>query len=157
MRVELLAVGKKMPAWVQDGVAQYAKRMRSGAVQWQLTEVEAERRRAGLSAEQCRQREAERILARIDERRHVCLLDERGKPWSTVQLSQQLSQWMQAGDPLTLIAGGPDGVDDRVRARANSCWSLSALTLPHPLVRVVVAEQLYRANSLLQGHPYHRE
>ena len=101
-------------------------------------------------------REAEALLAAIPEKAHVIALDNRGASWSTEQVAEQLERWQELGKSLVLLIGGADGLHPSVRQRADQMWSLSALTFPHPLVRVVLAEQLYRAQSLLDNHPYHR-
>ena len=100
--------------------------------------------------------EGERILAAIPDNHHVVALDVKGKAWSTEQLAQQLAHWQADGRDVSLLVGGPDGLTDDCLQRANQRWSLSALTFPHPLVRIVMAEQLYRAWAVLQNHPYHR-
>lgn len=145
-----------MPAWITQGYEEYAKRMpRECALD--LVEIAPEKRTKTTSVPQMKAKEADRLLAAIPQGHFVVALDEKGKHWSTQQLSQQMERWLQQGQDLSLIIGGPDGLDDRVKQRANQTWSLSALTFPHPLVRVVLAEQLYRAWSLLNNHPYHRE
>ena len=97
------------------------------------------------------------MLARISPSDFVVMLDERGKHFSTRELAQQLERWQHQGSDIVLLAGGPDGFTQEIRARANQTWSLSRLTFPHPLIRVIVAEQIYRAWSVLQNHPYHRD
>ncbi|MFW5446537.1 MAG: 23S rRNA (pseudouridine(1915)-N(3))-methyltransferase RlmH, partial [Methylophagaceae bacterium] len=115
----------------------------------------AKRGKSGSAAQWMRE-EGERILAAIPNDHHVVALDVKGKTWSTEQLSQQLQNWQQDGRDVSLIVGGPDGLSEDCLKRANQTWSLSALTFPHPLVRIVMAEQLYRAWTVLQNHPYHR-
>ena len=100
--------------------------------------------------------ESKRILSQIDASDHVVALDVIGKSWSTPELAEHLASWQQLGSDISLVIGGPDGLDPACLQRANQRWSLSALTLPHPLVRVMLAEQLYRAWTILQNHPYHR-
>lgn len=155
MKLTLLAVGTKMPAWVTDGYQEYAKRLPKEC-QLILKEITPARRGKSGHSQQWMEEEGERILAAIPTNHHVVALDVKGKPWSTEQLSQQMESWLSDGRDVSLLVGGPDGLGPRCLQRANQKWSLSALTLPHPLVRIVMAEQLYRAWTVLQNHPYHR-
>jgi len=141
-----------MPAWVQSGASEYAKRLPK---QWQFSVHEVPQAKLG-SAAQNTQKEGEALLASVPERAHIIALDNRGKSWSTVELAKQLKSWQELGKPVSLLVGGPDGLDDVTYQRSDQQWSLSPLTFPHPLVRVVVLEQLYRAYSLTINHPYHR-
>ena len=155
MKLNLLAVGTKMPAWVTDGYQEYAKRMpRECSIQ--LHEISPAKRGKSGSPSQWMREEGERILAAIPDGHHVVALDVQGKSWHTEELAEQLKSWMADGRDVSLIVGGPDGLTDECLQRANQRWSLSALTLPHPLVRIVLAEQLYRAWTVIQNHPYHR-
>tara|TARA_R110001606_G_scaffold361754_5_gene515043 strand:+ start:38191 stop:38661 length:471 start_codon:yes stop_codon:yes gene_type:complete len=155
MKLNLLAVGTKMPAWVTDGYQEYAKRMpRECSIQ--LHEISPAKRGKSGSPSQWMREEGERILAAIPDSHHVVALDVQGKSWHTEELAEQLKSWMADGRDVSLIVGGPDGLTDECLQRANQRWSLSALTLPHPLVRIVLAEQLYRAWTVIQNHPYHR-
>lgn len=151
----MLAIGRKMPAWVDQGYREYARRL-SGAVTLELVEIAAGGKAASLPVAQRMQAEAEQLLGRVGQNQRIVALDGRGKPWSTEDLAGRLDEWMMDGRDVALMIGGADGLDERVRAGADCLWSLGPLTLPHPLVRVVVAEQIYRAFSLNQGHPYHR-
>ena len=144
-----------MPAWVTDGYQEYAKRMPKEC-SLQLHEIAPAKRGKSGSAGQWMREEGERILAAIPDSHHVVALDVQGKSWSTEQLAEQLKNWLADGRDVSLIVGGPDGLMDECLKRANQRWSLSPLTLPHPIVRVVMAEQLYRAWTVLQNHPYHR-
>lgn len=155
MKLTLLAVGTKMPAWVTDGYQEYAKRLPKEC-QLILKEITPAKRGKSGHSQHWMEEEGERILAAIPTNHHVVALDVKGKPWSTEQLSQQVESWLSDGRDVSLLVGGPDGLDPRCLQRANQKWSLSALTLPHPLVRIVMAEQLYRAWTVLQNHPYHR-
>ncbi|MBI3773844.1 MAG: 23S rRNA (pseudouridine(1915)-N(3))-methyltransferase RlmH [Gammaproteobacteria bacterium] len=156
MRIHLIAVGQRMPDWVERGYQEYSKRL-PPSCSLQLIEIPAGRRTKGADIQRAITEEGERMLAAIPRGTHVIALDERGKPWTTQQLSGQLGDWLQAGYDIALLVGGPDGLSPSCKETAVQQWSLSNLTLPHPLVRVLLAEQLYRAWSLLQGHPYHRE
>ena len=156
MRITILAVGHKAPGWVQEGFNEYTRRMPPEA-RVELVELKPEERGAGRSVDRAKVLEGERILAAIPQGGTVLALDERGKGVTTQGLSVMLSDWMRDGMQPTFVIGGADGLSDEVKARASKLLSLSALTLPHPLVRVVLAEQLYRAWSILARHPYHRE
>lgn len=153
MRIHLIAVGTRMPAWVRAGFADYAARL-PRECSLALREI-APARRAGNPGRWLRA-EGERIRAAIPAGAYRIALDERGREWSTSELAERLARWLQEGRDLALLVGGPDGLEPACREGAEQTWSLSRLTLPHALVRVVVAEQLYRAWSLLHGHPYHR-
>lgn len=155
MHIHLLAVGTRMPDWVRAGFEEYAKRLPPECA-LKLVEIPAEKRTDNSNVEQLKRKEGERVLAAIPKRARVIALEVNGKPWSTDELAGQLKHWLREGDDVALLVGGPDGLDDACRARAQVQWSLSALTLPHPLVRIVLAEQLYRAWSIVKGHPYHR-
>ncbi len=156
MKVHLLAVGTRMPDWVNQGYAEYAKRLpRECALV--LKEIPLVARSKNADTAQIKIKEGERLLAAIPKNNLVIVLDERGQSWSTEQLAQQLKDWLQSGQDVTLLVGGPDGLSANCLAHASKHWSLSPLTLPHPLVRILLAEQLYRAWTLLQGHPYHRD
>ena len=155
MKIYLIAVGNKMPAWVSTAYREYAKRM-PRECSLQLLEINPAHRGKSSSTQRIKQEECKRIQAAIPKGASVIALDEHGKSWGTKQLSTQLAGWLQEGPDIALLVGGADGLSSDCLGRARLKWSLSPLTLPHPMVRVVVAEQLYRAWSLLQGHPYHR-
>lgn len=144
-----------MPDWVKSGYAEYAGRLpRECALN--LVEIPAGQRRPNMDLTRLVRAEGERLLAAVPSGSYLIALDERGREWSTVELAEQLTGWLHAGCDLSLLVGGPDGLAPACRDRAKQLWSLSRLTLPHPLVRIMVAEQLYRAWSLLHRHPYHR-
>lgn len=155
MKLKLLAVGQKMPQWVSDGYQEYARRLPRDC-SLNLIEIAPAKRGKTSQPQQWMQEESKRILSHIDASDHVVALDVIGKSWSTPQLAENLATWQQQGSDVSLVIGGPDGLDPACLQRANQRWSLSALTLPHPLVRVLLAEQLYRAWTILQNHPYHR-
>jgi len=152
MQLSLCAVGRKMPAWVQQGADEYQKRLPR---QWQFTVRETAQANLATAALN-KAKEDEFLTALLPDKGHVVALDNRGKSWSTQDLSVQLQLWQELGKPVSLIVGGPDGLSDELVARSDQQWSLSPLTFPHPLVRVIVVEQLYRAHSMLINHPYHR-
>lgn len=155
MRIHLIAIGQKMPRWVEQGYQEYAKRLPASCT-LELIEIPMAQRGKNTDLRRAIDQEGKRQLAALPARATVVALDERGKPWSTRQLSDQLDDWLGSGDDVALLVGGPDGLAPECLARARQKWSLSPLTLPHPLVRVLLAEQIYRAWSLLNNHPYHR-
>lgn len=155
MQIHLIAVGEKMPRWVQDGYSEYAKRLPTECT-LRLIEVPAGKRGKNADVARLIRDESERMMAAIPKGAAVVALEVGGKSWSTKQLAQNLDDWMSSGRDLALLVGGPDGLGVAARKAADQLWSLSPLTLPHPLVRVVLAEQLYRAWSILRNHPYHR-
>ncbi len=156
VRVTILSVGHRMPAWIQDGFTEYTRRM-PPEIRVELTELRPEERGAGKSMERARAAEGERMLAALPAGATLLALDERGRSFSTQALSVMLAGWMRDATHPVFAIGGADGLDEAVRTRADKLLSLSALTLPHGLVRVLLAEQLYRAWSILARHPYHRE
>ena len=155
MQLHIVAVGHKMPAWVEAGFAEYTKRM-PPECRIVLKEIRAADRSGGKPAEAAMQLERERIDATLPKGARIIALDERGKDLSTVQLSQKLTQWQQDGRDVAFIIGGPDGLDIGFKDKADELIRISSLTLPHGMVRVLLAEQLYRAWSITQNHPYHR-
>jgi 23S rRNA (pseudouridine1915-N3)-methyltransferase len=155
LRLTLITASNRQPAWVDAGADDYAKRLR-GRCTLEIKTVPLARRTATTPVERAMQDEGERMLAQVATGAHVVALLEKGKPWSTKELAAKLESWMQRGVPIALLVGGPDGLSPACTGRANERWSLSNLTLPHGLVRVIAAEALYRAWSLLENHPYHR-
>jgi len=156
MRISVIAVGTKMPAWVSQGVEEYCRRLpRELNLQWR--EIPLARRVRDSKPEQLREREGEQILKAVPNGDKIIALDVQGKRLSTPGLADQLSAWQMSGDNYSLLVGGPDGLSPQCLKRASARWSLSDLTLPHPLVRVLLAEQLYRAWTITVNHPYHRE
>ena len=155
MRIQLIAVGTRMPKWVDAGFEEYVRRMpRECGID--LVEIPLAKRHKGASTPRLIASEGENILAAIAAGNLVLALDVAGQQWSTDQLAVRLGEWLESGRNLSLLVGGPDGLDTRCTSRADGLWSLSSLTLPHPLVRVLVSEQLYRAFSIIKGHPYHK-
>lgn len=156
MRVSVVSVGHRMPAWIQSGWREYVKRL-PPEIKVELVELKPEDKTSGKTVDKAKALEGERILAAIPEGATVYALDEKGRPVTTQGLSVMLAQWMRDATHPVFVIGGADGLSDEVRTRADKLLSLSALTLPHGLARVVLAEQLYRAWSILASHPYHRE
>jgi len=156
MKIKLIAVGTKMPSWVEQAYQNYAQRLpRDCALE--LIEIPAAKRTKNQQATLWMEKEGQLILKSIDASDYVVALDVKGKNWSTQHLAQQISQWQQMGNNVCLLVGGPDGLSPECLKRADARWSLSALTMPHPLVRIVLSEAIYRAWSVTVNHPYHRE
>lgn len=156
MRLLIVAVGNKMPDWVVDGYTEYAKRM-PRETRMELLEVKPEKRAGGKTDNQIKEAEKERILAALPKDCEVVALDERGETPTTLVLADTLKAWLAGGRDIAFVIGGADGLHDDVKRRAGKLLALSRFTLPHGLVRVVLAEQLYRAVTVLHNHPYHRE
>lgn len=144
-----------MPDWIDIGFREYAKRLPPECC-LNLVEIRPGQRSKGASVDAARRIEGERMLAAVPKGSQVIALDVQGRSWSTEQLAKQLAGWIADGRGLALLVGGPEGLARPCVERADGLWSLSKLTFPHPLVRVILAEQLYRAWSILGGHPYHR-
>lgn len=171
MRIQLLSVGRRMPAWINEGFAEYAKRLPPSCA-LTLVEIDPAPRGKGLGRGRGKpgQRpqlstaerdklladEGERLLKATPSSALAVALDVKGRAWSTEALAGELEAWMASGRDVALLVGGPDGLSANCLRRAEQRWSLSPLTFPHPLVRVILAEQLYRAWTIVQGHPYHR-
>ncbi|HEX7340521.1 MAG TPA: 23S rRNA (pseudouridine(1915)-N(3))-methyltransferase RlmH [Rhodanobacteraceae bacterium] len=155
MQARIIAVGDRMPAWVAEGFAEYRKRL-SHALPLDLVEIAPGHRGKGRDSARATADEGAAVLHALPHDTHVVALDGRGKTWSSEQLAEQLAQWRMGGRHLAFLIGGPEGHAPDVLARADQRWSLGPLTLPHMLVRLVLAEQLYRATTILAGHPYHR-
>ena len=152
MQIRILAIGAKMPDWVVTACADYSKRL---PLNW-LKIIEIPTRQKFKNTAMAITHEGEKLLAAINDRDKTIALDVRGSYWSTEELSRQLADWQMQGKTVNLLIGGPNGLSDECLARSQQHWSLSPLTLPHPLARVILVEQLYRAWSILQNHPYHK-
>jgi 23S rRNA (pseudouridine1915-N3)-methyltransferase len=155
MHARLIAVGERMPGWVAAGFAEYRKRL-SRELPLELVEIKPGHRGKGADDVRAMQDEGAAMLALLTRDTHVVALDGRGQSWSSAALAEQLAQWRMAGRDLAFLIGGPDGHARDVLARADQVWSLGPLTMPHMLVRLLLAEQLYRATTIVAGHPYHR-
>ena len=156
MKIYLIAVGKKMPEWINAGYSEFSKRM-PPELQINLIEITPSTRNKSTSLEKNIKEEGERIQSAIPDNSKLIVLDEKGKDFSSIALSKEMESWLPMGQDISIVIGGADGIDPVIKQQADEQWSLSSLTLPHALVRVVVAEQLYRAWSIMKGHPYHRE
>lgn len=155
MKLRIIAVGTKMPSWVTAGVSEYQKRLpREWKFEW--LELPIGQRSKSQDISKAIRAEGEAILAALGPKERVIALEVKGKNWSTEQLAEHVADWQMEGQDTTLLIGGPDGLSASCRERADTLWSLSPLTLPHPLVRVLLVEQLYRAWSLINNHPYHK-
>ncbi len=155
MKYWLVAVGQRMPDWVQQAYVEYARRL-PAATPLQLRELRAEPRGAGLDTDSVLEREAQRIEQALPAQCLRVVLDEHGQRMTTLQLAQSMQSWRQQGRDVAFVIGGADGLAPRIRQSADTLLRLSDLTLPHALVRVLLAEQIYRAHSVITGHPYHR-
>ncbi len=150
-----MTMGNRMPSWVQAGYDEYAKRL-PRECELILKEIPLAQRAKNFDPAKVIREEGDRMNALIPPNSHRVALEVAGKPWSTPDLACALKRWREGGKPVVLLVGGPDGLADSVKTKTAELWSLSALTFPHPLVRIIVAEQLYRAWSILNNHPYHR-
>ena len=156
MVIRLLAAGTRPPAWISNGYNEYAKRISDGC-RLELVEIPVEKRARSSNTARALEKEGARMLAAIPKGAHVIALELAGQAWSTGALAAQIEKWRSNHSQVCLMVGGPDGLSDACVERANQQWSLSNMTFPHMLVRILVAEQLYRAWSYSRGHPYHSE
>jgi len=156
MRVHLIAVGKRMPVWVKESFTDYNKRL-PDELHLNLIEITPATRSKHNPASKNIAEEDKKIRAAIPKQSMIIALDEKGKQFDSPSLSKKLASWSRQGRDITFVIGGADGLADDFKKSADMLWSLSSLTLPHALVRVIVAEQIYRAWSILNNHPYHRE
>ena len=156
MKLQLVAVGTRMPAWVCAGFQEYQRRFPRD-LPLELVEIPAGKRGKNADIDRILHKEGEQMLAAVGKSARVVTLDIPGRPWTTEQLAEQLTRWQLDCRDTAILIGGPEGLAPACKAAAEQSWSLSPLTLPHPLVRVVAAESLYRAWSINNNHPYHRE
>lgn len=154
MLIQITSICQKVPDWVNSGFMTYQKRL-PPELNLQLKEIPTPSRSIH-TVQKCQELEAKLLLAAIPKHSHVIALDERGALWDTTTLATHLANWQQNGAPLCMLIGGPDGFHPSIRAHVKETWSLSKLTLPHALIRVILAEQIYRAWTILNKHPYHR-
>lgn len=155
MKIYLIAVGKKMPDWVKEGYQTYAERF-PPEIAFELKEVELLKRHKKEAVQQIIDQEGDALLAAVPPRSQVIALDDEGEQWSTPTLARHLQTWKDESQNISLLIGGPDGLSSACLSKASRKWSLSKLTFPHPLVRIIVVEQIYRAWTILAKHPYHR-
>jgi 23S rRNA (pseudouridine1915-N3)-methyltransferase len=155
LKLRIISVGHKMPGWVETACNEYIKRM-PREMTIEIIEIKPDKRAAGKQSPQVQEAEAKRIIEAAGKD-YLIALDERGASVTTLQLADRMKAWLTGGRDVSLIVGGADGLHPELKARADWLWSLSALTLPHGMVRVLMSEQLYRAWSVINHHPYHRE
>lgn len=155
MKIHIVAIGERMPAWVNEGVETYRRRL-AHYFSLQLTEIPLVKRSKGADIQRIKKQEAHQMLASIKNPSRIIALDVQGEAWDTFKLTEILRTYRDHSIETTLLIGGPDGLGEECLNRADKKWSLSNLTLPHTLVRLVLFEALYRAFTLLTGHPYHR-
>ena len=156
MRITILSVGQRLPGWINQGVSEYQKRF-PPELKVSLKEIPAGKRTKSGNTDKALQQEYERLIEAIPKRDRVIALDERGKKQSTRVLANNLGNWLQDGETISFVIGGADGLHSELKQNAKELWSLSDLTLPHGLARVLLMEQLYRAWTVINRHPYHRE
>ena len=156
MRIDLIAVGKRMPDWIESGIKEYKKRLPKH-INFNIIEITPAIRSKSNSAENYKQKEEEKILGAIPAGSTIIALDEHGRLIGSQSLADQLQNWIDEQQHISLIIGGADGLSKTIKKKAHHTWSLSKMTLPHGLVRVMLVEQLYRAWTITQNHPYHRE
>lgn len=155
MKLKIISVGHKMPDWVETACAEYIKRM-PRELTTEIIEIKPDKRASGKNSEVVQEAEAKRILEAAGKD-FLIVLDERGQEVTTTQLASKMAQWQTLGRDVSLVIGGADGIHPNLKQKADWQWSLSKLTMPHAMVRVVLAEQLYRAHTVIIHHPYHRE
>ena len=155
MQLLVAAVGQRMPSWVTEAWTEYTRRMPPGLT-ISLREISLAKRSKNADTKRLTAVESRSLYAAMPKRARVIAMDVKGQSWSTEKLAVRLEQWMGDGRDVGFMIGGPDGIDAETIKKADDRWSLGPLTLPHPLVRVVLAEQLYRAWTITQNHPYHR-
>ena len=155
MKIRILTITQKVPVWIKAGCDEYTKRL-PASCSLEIIEISAKKRLQNSDIKRITKEEGEKMLSLIAPQDYVVALDVKGKAWSTEQLASELRTWQSLGQNVNLLIGGADGLAEACLQRANSRWSLSALTFPHILVRLILAEQIYRAWSITQNHPYHR-
>ena len=155
MRIRLISVASRMPRWVEQGYQEYAKRL-PPELPLELVEIPLTTRGKNADVARLMRREGEQMLAAVQPGERIVTLEVNGRAWSTETLAEQLDSWRLDARTVNLMVGGPEGLPDEVTARSDQRWSLSPLTLPNPLVRILLAEQMYRAWTILNRHPYHK-
>ncbi len=156
VKIKLLALGEKMPNWVQEGFDEYQKRLTGSSIQLQLVELPIAKRTKTGSIDGWLAQEAKTVLSKLNDQDHLVVLDVQSQPISTKELATRMKNWQQNTPNVAIVIGGPDGIDESIKRIAREKISLSKMTFPHPIVRIIFAEQIYRAWTILQGHPYHK-
>lgn len=155
MRIQIVAIGDRMPGWVQEGYNEYLKRIGAG-LNVELVEISPEKRGKSSDIKRIMEKEADRMRQSISKNSYVVALVKEGKAWSTEKLADNIAGWQQDGTNISILIGGPEGMTPELLQQADARISFSAMTFPHPIVRIILAEQLYRAYSILNNHPYHK-
>ncbi|MFW5431433.1 MAG: 23S rRNA (pseudouridine(1915)-N(3))-methyltransferase RlmH [Methylophilaceae bacterium] len=155
MKLKIISVGHKIPTWVETACAEYTKRM-PHELPIEIIEIKPDKRAGGKNSAVVQEAEAQRILKAVNKD-YLVVCDEKGLEKTTAQLASIMKSWQEMGRDISIVIGGADGLDSALIKKANLCWSLSKLTFPHAFVRVLISEQLYRAHTVNQKHPYHRE
>lgn len=156
MQIKLIAVGEKMPAWVKDGCAEYLKRLTSSNIKITIIETPVAKRTKNSNIKKLMEQEAKAILEKLSPSDYIIVLDPKGKLISTESLAEKIDCWQQYNPNIAIIIGGPDGIDINIKNMSKEKISLSKMTFPHPIVRVVLIEQIYRSWTILKRHPYHK-
>ncbi len=156
MNITLIAIGKNLPAWVNQPVNEFAKRL-SAFCHFKLIEIPMQKRNKKTNIQPLIEEEGDKLLAATPKNSVLITLDETGNQWSSIELSQQIQTWQMHHSNITLLIGGPDGLANKCLQQAETSWSLSRLTYPHTLARIIAVEQLYRALTIAHHHPYHRK
>jgi len=156
MQFDLIAIGKRMPAWIDSAFNEYSKRFPKN-INFNLIEIMPAKRSKNTNAEKLRKIEEEKINEVLADNSFVIALDEKGELKNSRELSMELQTWIDNNQHVSIIIGGPDGLSSSIKNKVNKIWSLSKMTLPHSLVRIIIIEQIYRAWSIINHHPYHRE
>ncbi len=156
MKIKILALGEKMPKWVQEGYQEYQKRLSSSSIKLEMVELPIAKRGKNNNTQKLMAQEAKSILNKLSDNDYIVVLDPQGKMTSTEDLAVKIESWQQTQPNVALIIGGPDGIDTEIKKMAQEKISFSRMTFPHPIVRIVLVEQIYRSWTILQGHPYHK-
>lgn len=156
MKIKILALGEKMPKWLQEGYQEYQKRLSSSSIKLEMVELPIAKRGKNNNTQKLMAQEAKSILNKLSDNDYIVVLDPQGKMTSTEDLAVKIESWQQTQPNVALIIGGPDGIDTEIKKMAQEKISFSRMTFPHPIVRIVLVEQIYRAWTILQGHPYHK-
>ncbi|VAW94699.1 23S rRNA (pseudouridine(1915)-N(3))-methyltransferase [hydrothermal vent metagenome] len=155
MRIQIIAIGERMPSWVQEGYQEYVKRIANG-LSISLVEISAEKRNKSSNTPKILEKEAQRMLQAVGKDHYIIALDKGGQSWSTETLAARIRGWQQDGTNISILIGGPEGMTTELLQQAQLKLSFSAMTFPHPIIRVMLAEQIYRAYSIINNHPYHK-
>ena len=156
MKIKLIVVGEKMPKWVKEACGEYSKRLLSSDLKIQIIEIPTAKRSKAISKAKLLNQEYKMILDKVDQSDYMIILDPKGDNVSTEEMAKKIDRWKSSNPKLSIIIGGPDGIDDELKRMANEKIALSKMTFPHPIARLIILEQIYRCSSILSGHPYHK-